>query len=164
MAQPSWTIEDGLEGKLAAKPRTNKLKFVFAAVIMVAAVIFLISKAISTEGQFFITIEEYYANPAKYSERDVRISAWVDGDTIQFEQIDAQTSRLEFDIVDDLSRPGQVMHVVAFNEPLPDLLQHEAQAIVEGHINADGHLQANPSGLLLKCPTRYEEGVEGSYE
>ena len=48
------------------------------------------------------------------------------------------------------------MRIVALNEPMPDLLQHEAQALVEGRIE-NGTFVANPDGLLLKCPTRYEE-------
>jgi len=39
----------------------------------------------------------------------------------------------------------------------PDLLKHEAQAIVTGHLGADGIFYADE--LLLKCPTRYEEAV-----
>ena len=40
---------------------------------------------------------------------------------------------------------------------LPDLLQHEAQAILTGALAADGIFQA--SELLLKCPSRFEESA-----
>jgi len=50
----------------------------------------------------------------------------------------------------------EMCHIVAMNEPVPDLLQHEAQALVEGSAE-DGTFNANPGGLFLKCPTRYEE-------
>ena len=69
----------------------------------------------------------------------------------------AHNSRLEFDIVDDLNNPTQKLHVVALNEPKPDLLQNEAQALVEGKADASGVFHSNPGGLMLKCPTRYEE-------
>jgi len=36
-------------------------------------------------------------------------------------------------------------------------LQHEAQALVEGRADNNGMFEANPGGLMLKCPTRYEE-------
>ena len=39
----------------------------------------------------------------------------------------------------------------------PDLLRHEAQAIMTGRMDDNGVFQA--SELLLKCPTRYEEEV-----
>ena len=47
--------------------------------------------------------------------------------------------------------------LVALNEPKPDLLQNEAQALVEGRADESGVFHANPGGLMLKCPTRYEE-------
>lgn len=153
MAQPTWTAESDL----LTKPRSNRLKFVLAGVVVLAGLIYLISQAVSSNAQFYVTVDEYYANTAKYAERDLRIAAFVLGDTIQFTQIDAYTSRLEFDIVDDIDNPGRVLHVVAMNEPLPDLLQHRAQAVVEGSIGEDGAIYANDGGLLLKCPTRYEE-------
>jgi hypothetical protein len=59
--------------------------------------------------------------------------------------------------VDDMSNPTQRLRVVAMNEPMPDLLQHEAQALVEGRALEGGVLETRPGGLYLKCPTRYEE-------
>ena len=158
MAQPTWTAD---EAGLLENERPNRLKFFIAGGLILVAVIFLITQALSTEGQFFITVQEYHENPAKYADRDFRISAWVDGDTIQFTQVDDQTSRLEFDIVDNLANPTSSLHIVAMNQEKPDLLQHEAQAIVVGSIGADGAMYANDDGLLLKCPTRYEEGETG---
>jgi cytochrome c-type biogenesis protein CcmE len=40
---------------------------------------------------------------------------------------------------------------------MPDLLRHEAQAIVTGRMGEDGVFEAYE--LLLKCPTRYEDEV-----
>ena len=47
------------------------------------------------------------------------------------------------------------MDVVVYDEAMPDLLQHEAQAILTGAIDGDGLFTA--SELLLKCPSRFEE-------
>jgi cytochrome c-type biogenesis protein CcmE len=156
MAQPSWTADSST---IFDEARPNRLKFVVVGGVILAAIIFLIVQAVSNEGQFFVTVGEYYANPAKYEGRDFRVSAWVDGETIKFTQVDAYNSRLEFDIVDNLANPANRMRIVALNEPLPDLLQHEAQAIVEGRVGSDGAMYANPDGVLLKCPTRYEAGA-----
>jgi cytochrome c-type biogenesis protein CcmE len=38
---------------------------------------------------------------------------------------------------------------------MPDLLQHEAQAILTGELGEDGIFRATE--LNLKCPTRFEE-------
>jgi cytochrome c-type biogenesis protein CcmE len=106
--------------------------------------------------QLYKTVAEFHAEQDKLAGRDLRIAGWVMGESIEFTQIDATTTRLEFDIVDDLSNPGETLHIVAMNEPKPDLLQHEAQAMVEGRAE-NGMFMANEGGLLLKCPTRYEE-------
>jgi cytochrome c-type biogenesis protein CcmE len=133
------------------------MKYVVGGVLMLAAVAFLIVNAMRGNTQLYVTVGEYYGQQSKLAGRDLRVSGLVIGDSIQYTQIDATTSRLEFDITDDLANPAQTMHVVAMNEPMPDLLQHEAQAMVEGRMGEDGSFQVNPGGLFLKCPTRYEE-------
>lgn len=153
MAETTWTTENGE----LLKPRNNRMKFVVGGVLIVAAIIFLVVNAMSGNTQLYKTVDEFYADQSRLVGRDLRVSGFVVGDSIQFTQIDATTSRLEFDIVDDLSNPGQRLRIVAMNEPMPDLLQHEAQAMVEGNTEGDGVFHANQGGLFLKCPTRYEE-------
>jgi cytochrome c-type biogenesis protein CcmE len=153
MAQATWTKE---ESTATEKPRNGRMKFIVGGLLAAAAVAFLLVNAISGNTQLYVTVEEYYADQGKMAGRDLRVSGWVLGDTIQFTQIDATTSRLEFDIVDDMSNPDQRLRIVAMNEPMPDLLQHEAQALVEG-MGSGSEFMSNPGGLFLKCPTRYEE-------
>ena len=66
MAQPTWTAD---EAGLLENERPNRLKFFIAGGLILVAVIFLITQALSTEGQFFITVQEYHENPAKYADR-----------------------------------------------------------------------------------------------
>ena len=160
MAQATWTKEEEATGGKSGGGRT---KFIIGGVLMIIAIGFLVFNALRGNTQYYVTVDEYYAEQSKFAAQDLRVSGWVLGDTILFTQIDNTTSRLEFDIVDELNNPGQRLRIVAMNEPLPDLLQHEAQALVEG--SAEGTtFMANPGGLFLKCPTRYEEvdpGVSG---
>ena len=155
MADVSWQNTD--ESLILERPRRNRLMFVVGGVVLLAAVVYLVVNAMSSNTQLYKTVGEFYAEQDRLVGRDLRVAGWVIGDTIQYTQIDAHNSRLEFDIVDDLANPGQRLHVVAFNEPKPDLLQNEAQALVEGSADATGTFNANPGGLMLKCPTRYEE-------
>jgi cytochrome c-type biogenesis protein CcmE len=152
MAEATWTRDKAtaLEGK------SSRTKFIVGGVLMSVAIIFLVFNAIRGNTQLYVTVDEYYADQEKFADRDLRVSGWVLGDTVQYTQLDATTSRLEFDVVDDINNPGQRLRIVAMNEPIPDLLQHEAQALVEGRVQ-DGEFLANPGGLFLKCPTRYEE-------
>lgn len=153
MAQATWTKE---EKAAVEKPKSNRTKFIIGGLLMAAAIIFLVFNAMRGSTQLYVTVDEYYAQQDKLAGRDLRVSGWVIGDTIQFTQIDDTTSRLEFEIADDINNPIQRLRIVAMNEPMPDLLQHEAQALVEG--SAEGSVfNANPGGLFLKCPTRYEE-------
>lgn len=155
MADVSWTNQS--ESAVLETPRKNRLLFAVGGIGLIAAVVFLVINAMSGNTQLYKTVDEFYAEQTRLTGRDLRVAGWVVGETIQYTQVDAQNSILEFDIVDDLTNPGQRLHVVAFNEPKPDLLQHEAQALVEGRANENGVFEANPGGLMLKCPTRYEE-------
>ena len=63
-----------------------------------------------------------------------------------------------------VSDPSRSRMDVVYNGAKPDLLRHEAQAIMTGHLGPDGTFYADE--LLLKCPTKYEEAVPeqvGSY-
>ena len=157
MAEATWTKK----GETLEKPRKGRMRFIVGGALLAVAVIFLVFNAVRGSTQLYVTVDEYYAAQSNFVGRDLRVSGWVIGETIAYTQIDATTSRLEFDIVDDLSNPGQRLRIVAMNEPVPDLLQHEAQALVEG--SAEGSVfNANPGGLFLKCPTRYEEVDQGT--
>ena len=155
MSGTSWTNDD--ESLLLEQPQQNRWKFFVAGGLLLAIIVYLVVNAMSGNTQLYKTVGEFYDDQARLTGRDLRVAGWVVGDSIEYTQIDATTSRLEFDIVDDLSNPGKRLHIVAMNEPKPDLLQHEAQALVEGHADTNGQFVANEGGLFLKCPTRYEE-------
>lgn len=155
MSQSSWTNTKGIN---LEKSSSKSWQFVVAAVLLIAAIVFVVFNAFNSAGgtQLYVTVDEYLAQESALNGRDLRVTGWVVGDSIQYTQIDAENSRLEFDIVDDLANPTNRLHIVALNEPKPDLLQHEAQALVEGQADGNGVFAANKDGLLLKCPTRYE--------
>lgn len=155
MADVSWTNEN--ESALLQNKGNNRVKFIAGGLLMFAAIVFLVVNAVRGNTQLYKTVAEFYGEQAELVGRDLRVAGWVIGDTIKFEQLDAATSRLEFEIVDDYFNPGQRLKVVAMNEAMPDLLQDQAQALVEGRAGEDGVFMVNPGGLMLKCPTRYEE-------
>lgn len=159
MAEASWTKKENAE--LAEKTPSGRWKFIVAGVVLIGAIAFLVANAMSGNTQLYKTVDEFYADKSRLVGRDLRVAGWVIGDSIKYEQIDDTNSRLEFDIVDDLNAPGNRLHIVVLNEPKPDLLQHEAQALVEGKADQNGVFTAIPGGLMLKCPTRYEEMEAG---
>jgi len=134
---------------------SSRAKFLVGGLVILVAVGYLIVSSFGSSAQYFLTVAELRAKGADIIGDDVRISGVVDGDSIIY---DAQSLRLEFNIVDSLDDVSNPLHVV-YVGPKPDLMQHEAQAIIEGMWQDDGVFYAHnrADSLLLKCPTRYEE-------
>lgn len=155
------------------------LKFIVGGLLIVAAVIYLIVSSTQASAQYFLTVDELYAKGAEVQDRELRISGAVIGDSIQY---DPQTLTLRFTVAaipgdnDEIEAQGGLAEVlyqavndpnrkrldVVYNGVKPDLLRNEAQAIMTGHMGADGVFVANE--LLLKCPTKYEEAVPDQAE
>ncbi len=157
----------------------GKMKFIVAGLLIVAAVVYLIVTSTGSTAHYFLTIEEVQAMGEDAGERRLTISGAVLGDTIDY---DPSQPRVTFTIVQvpgdprEVERAGGLAKVLhdAVNDPhapqidvvyddvKPDLLQHESQAIIRGQLGEDGRFRADE--VLLKCPTRYEEGVPGQAE
>jgi cytochrome c-type biogenesis protein CcmE len=160
---------------LRAEPKSaSRTKFIIGALLIVAAIVYLIASSTQAAAQYYLTIDELVAKGDAVAGRDVKISGAVDGKTIEY---DAETLTLKFTIANvpadmkEIDREGglaEVLHKavndptatrldVVYVGPKPDLLRDEAQAIVTGQMGPDGVFHADE--LLLKCPTRYEEQV-----
>ena len=160
----------------ASVSNPKRSKFLVGGLLIVAAIVYLIASTVTSTSQFFYTIDELMLRGADVIDEDVRISGAVIGDTIQY---DADTLEVRFTAInvpgdqDEIDAQGglaQVLHAavidpdairlpVVYVGAKPDLLQHEAQAIMDGRLGADGVFYADT--LLLKCPTRYEADVPG---
>lgn len=170
MAEMTWEKSpDTRKQKLRTK-NGNRLKFLIGGVLIVGAIIYLMISGTLSGARFFIMVDDVAANP-DYIGQTVRLSGAVLGDTIDY---DPQTGDLRFTIAnipaefDDLA---QVLHesvndptatrleVVMTDQIMPDLLQHEAQAILTGEMTDDGYFYGTE--LNLKCPSRLEEGGPG---
>jgi cytochrome c-type biogenesis protein CcmE len=150
----------------------SKTTLVIAGLLIVAAVIYLMVSSTGSTARYFLTIEELYALEGGAAERGVTVSGAVLGDTIAY---DASVPRVTFAMAQvpgdpkEVERAGGLAAVlreavadpdaarleVVYDGVKPDLLQHEAQAIVRGRLERDGRLYADE--VLLKCPTRYAE-------
>jgi len=149
-------------------------KFVIGGVLILGAVVFLIWSATASTSEYFLTIDELHAKGPSIVDKNLRVSGAVIGDTIQY---DPQTLTLTFEVAhvsgdnaqletegglaealhQAVLDPSRERMTVVYIGPKPDLLRNEAQAIVTGHVDADGVFHADE--LLLKCPTKYEEAV-----
>jgi cytochrome c-type biogenesis protein CcmE len=149
-------------------------KFVIGGLLILGAVVFLIWTSTAANAEYFLTIDELNAKGSGIVDRNLRVSGAVIGDSIQY---DAQNLSLSFEVAHvpgdnaELETEGglaEALHQavmdparsrmrVVYVGPKPDLLRNEAQAIMTGHLSADGIFYAEE--LLLKCPTRYEQAV-----
>jgi len=172
MADMAWEKSPAQEKtKIEAKLKRRKserLKFIIGGLLILAAVAYLILSSTLSGARYFVMVDDVVHNP-QYIGQTVRLTGAVLGDTIEY---DAPTGDLSFTIVNiprEYNDLAQTLHD-AVNDPtatqlvvhmrdttMPDLLQHEAQAILTGSIGKDGVF--NGTELNLKCPTRFQEFV-----
>ena len=149
-------------------------KFVIGGILILGAVVFLIWSSTAANAEYFLTIDELNAKGSSIVDRNLRVSGAVIGDSIQY---DAPNLKLSFEVAhvpadnaelategglavalhEAVLDPSRSRMKVVYVGPKPDLLRNEAQAIMTGHLGADGTFYAEE--LLLKCPTRYEQAI-----
>ena len=158
---------------IAVPTNPGRTKFLVGGLLIIAAIVYLIVSSTQSTSQYYYTIDELGQGVAAVGE-NVRISGAVIGESIVY---DAEALELRFMAVnvpgdlDDINEQGGLAKVlyeavanpnntrvaVVYIGPKPDLLRHEAQAIMDGHLGEDGVFYADT--LLLKCPTRYESDL-----
>lgn len=162
------------QGALPAARRGGRGKFLVGGFIIIAAIVYLIVTSMQSTAQFFLTVQELKDRGSSLVGKSVRVSGAVVGDSIQY---DAKTLELRFTVASvpadqkEIDAQGGLAAVLkaAVNDPnaarmevlyigvKPDLMKGEAQAIMDGRIDEKGLFHADT--LLMKCPTRYENGV-----
>lgn len=165
MAEMTWEKPKHID-----KPKRgmapDRAKFLVGGGLIIAAVVYLLISGTMQGARFFITVNEVVNDPS-FINKTVRVSGAVLGESIDY---DSENAIIRFTVVnlpneyedlatalhDAVEDPNATrMNVVVRDEPMPDLLQHEAQAILTGAMGEDGTFEA--SELLLKCPSRFEE-------
>jgi cytochrome c-type biogenesis protein CcmE len=156
-------------------PRSGgRSKFLIGGLLIIGAIIYLIVTSLQSTAQYFYTVDEIQAKGQTIVGKNLRASGAVLGDTIEY---DPETLTIRFEVVNvsndnaeieaagglaevlyqAVNNPNATRMTVQYVGPRPDLLKHEAQAIVTGKLGEDGVFYAEE--LLLKCPTRYEEAL-----
>lgn len=172
MAQAAWekptTGLDDKRLKQLTQPKTERLKFLIGGLVILGAIGYLIISGTLTGQQFFITVEEALSNP-EYAGQTVRITGAVIGDTIVDETVNGKQT-ITFTVAnmpirtDNLAETLNIasndptalkLNIHVENQPRPELLRHEAQAIMTGKLGEDGVFYATE--LQFKCPSRFEE-------
>ena len=152
----------------------QQMKFIFGGSLILVAVAYLIYSSTQMNKEYFMTINELKAAGSSVTDKSLRLSGAVVGDTVQY---DTKTLTLTFEVAhvpgdnaelesegglavalkEAVNDPTRERIKVVYVGPKPDLLRSEAQAIMTGKLGEDGIFYADE--LLLKCPTKYEEAV-----
>jgi cytochrome c-type biogenesis protein CcmE len=169
-----------METRAVPPARSNsRIKFVIGGLLIVAAIVYLIITSTQANAQYFLTVDELNTKGQSVAGREVRVSGAVIGDTIAYDtdnivvtftvahvpgdnrEIEAQggLAAVLHTAVED---PSRSKLQVVYSGVKPDLLRHEAQAIMTGRMGEDGIFYADE--LLLKCPTKYEESLPEQVE
>jgi len=152
----------------------GRAKFLIGGLLIVAAVVYLIVSSTQAAAQYYLTIDEMRSKGGQVYGRPLKLAGAVDGESIAYDSATLTLSfsmanvPAELDVIEAGGGLAKVLHdslldpaasrlQVIYIGPKPDLIRHEAQAIVTGELGQDGVFRADE--LLLKCPTRYEEEV-----
>ncbi len=163
MAQATW---EKVNTEARSRRSSVQWKFIIGGMVLFGAIAYLIVSQSVFGAQYFISVKDLLAT-SQYVGKTVRISGAVVGDTIKY---DSQKLIIDFSIANIPANADNESDAVyqAANDPKalrlsvhvenqvkPDLLKHEAQAILTGKLGSDGVFQATE--LLLKCPSRFQE-------
>lgn len=154
-----------------AKPakRNKSWQFLLGGALLLGAVVYLILGNTLAGTQYFTTVETVMADPAAYIGKTIRISGAVVGETIDYNTQELTIAFTIAHIPENTENLGEALFLAAndpnatrlpvfiTNQVKPDLLRHEAQAIMTGVLGEDGVFYATE--LLLKCPSRFEDGA-----
>ncbi|MCS6837071.1 MAG: cytochrome c maturation protein CcmE [Anaerolineae bacterium] len=170
MAQLAWEKTSEVAEKRKNRLGGERLKFLIGGLLVVGAVIHLVLNSTISGARFFVSVADVVNNP-QHVGQTVRLTGAVVGDTIQYNPVTGDLSFVIAHIQEPYSDIAQALHLAAndpqalrlhiymSNQALPDLLRHEAQAILTGKLGEDGAFVATE--LLLKCPSRFEEKTPG---
>jgi len=172
MAELSW--EKSTAGELVKPARSVRARFALVGFVLMGVVAFMILSGTLNGKMSFLTVNEIKARTDLVG-KSVRVTGAVIGSTIRF---DSATNNIHFTMAHisldaaELTNEGglakalhlsvtnptaQKIDVVVRNQPMPDLLQNEAQAILTGKLSSDGVFYAED--LQLKCPSRYDSSI-----
>ncbi|MBI1282257.1 MAG: hypothetical protein GC179_29290 [Anaerolineaceae bacterium] len=169
MAEATWEKPQHI-ALSTSKVSSGRWKFLIGGLLILAAVTYLIISSTTAGARYFITVKEL-VNDQQYVGKTIRISGAVIGDTIQYDaknliidfsiaNIPADYSDLSKALYESVNDPNSIrvpVHITG--QVKPDLLKHEAQAILTGSLDKNGVFQATE--LLLKCPTRFQDANPG---
>ena len=125
----------------------NQRRFVVGAVLIAAAVSYLVYAGIRTTSMYYFEMDEFLAQRALHTGEDLRVKGWVRQGTIAW---NPSTNQLAFELA---RQDGTAPVPVAYRGVLPDMFAEGREVVVEGRYT-DGKLAAKQ--IMTSCPSKYE--------
>jgi cytochrome c-type biogenesis protein CcmE len=131
----------------------NQRRFIIGAVLIAAAVSYLVYAGIRTTSMYYFTMEEFIAQRSAHVGEDLRVKGWVRQGSVKW---DARTNALAFELA---RQDGGDPVPVAYRGVLPDMFAEGREVVVEGRYAA-GALGAKQ--IMTSCPSKYEPAKNAS--
>ena len=129
-----------------SKMTSNRGKFLFAAVVLCAALGYFAYMAFQGAMVYYYTVSEISSQPATAEGRTVRVSGKLKPGS--FHRVEGSTSA-QFSLVDGIGEIGAV-----HNGVLPDLFFNEHSEIILEGTHTPGQ-EFDSQIVIVKCPSKY---------
>lgn len=129
----------------------NKRRFIVGAVLIAAAVSYLVYAGIKSTSMYYFEMDEFLAQRDQHAGEDLRVKGWVRAGSVQW---DATTNRLAFELA---RKDGSEPVAVAYKGILPDMFAEGREVVVEGRYEAPG---LHAKQIMTSCPSKYEAQKE----
>jgi cytochrome c-type biogenesis protein CcmE len=132
---------------------TNKLaKILLTAVVLLSAFGGLLWYSLRQDMAYYKHVDEVMASPDQWKGKSLQLHGFVvKGSWLQ------KPSTLEYRF--HVENKGSVVPA-SYTGVLPDTFKDEAEVVLKGRLNNDGHFEVAPNGVMAKCPSKYEEAKQ----
>jgi len=130
----------------------NRRRFVVGAVLIAAAVSYLVYAGVRSTAVYYFEMDEFLGARTAHAGEDMRVKGWVRAGTIQW---DPATNKLRFEIA---RKDGSGAVPVDFQGILPDMFAEGREVVVEGR---DEGTVFRARQVMTSCPSKYEAEKTG---
>ena len=130
----------------------NRRRFIVGAMLIAAAVSYLVYAGIRTTSMYYFDMDEFLTHRAAHVGEDLRVKGWVRNGSMQY---DASTSALSFELS---KQDGSEPVPVTYKGILPDMFAPGREVVVEGRYTGSA---LTAKQIMTSCPSKYEPKVEG---
>jgi cytochrome c-type biogenesis protein CcmE len=130
----------------------NRRRFIVGAVLITAAVSYLVYAGIRSTSQYYFELGEFLTRREAHVGEDLKVKGWVRQGSVHW---DAATNQLAFELA---RQDGTDPVPVAYHGILPDMFSEGREVVVDGRYQGGGLLARQ---IMTSCPSKYEPAVAG---